>query len=177
MVQLLLPLQKINKKIFIIGLVIALVLVIVGGYFWLVKSGKISQINLGLLLAGLTQKKALESTENPAIGDLQITLPSASAKVNSYEETAEKGEGITHLARKALKEYLRDNQVNFNLTPEHKIYIEDYLQKKTGNQWLKIGEKVSFSNELISEAINRSQQLTSQQLENLTQYSNLVPNL
>jgi len=178
MVQLSLSLQKINKKILITGLIVILILAIIGVYFWLVKAGKISQIDLGLLLAGLTQRKTSELEKEAATaGELEINLPSSLSQGKIYEEVAEKGQGITHLARKALKEYLAENQANFNLTPEHKIYIEDYLQKKTGNQWLKIGEKVSFSSELILEAINKAQQLTPQQLENLTQYSNLVPNL
>jgi len=64
-----------------------------------------------------------------------------------------------------------------NLTPEHKIYIEDYLQKKTGDYWLQVGQKLTFSEELIKEAIEKAQTLTQQQLQNLAQYVKLVPEL
>jgi len=92
-----------------------------------------------------------------------------------FIEVAEAGEGITHLARRALKKYLQENPQDFEVTAEHKIYIEDYIQKKTGDGWLILGETLTFSEELIVEAINKDRQLTPDQLENLKQYSQLVP--
>jgi len=93
----------------------------------------------------------------------------------SYIEVAEWGEGITHLARRALKKYLQENPQDFEVTPEHKIYIEDYLAKKMGGGWLKLGESLEFSEDLIKEGIEKAENLTPEQLENLTQYSQLVP--
>jgi len=98
-------------------------------------------------------------------------------EAKKYVETAQKGEGLTHLARRVLKAYLAENPQEFKVTPEHKIYIEDYLAKKMGGGWLKLGEKVEFSEELIKEALQKAEKLTPQQLENLTQYSQLVPSL
>jgi hypothetical protein len=94
-----------------------------------------------------------------------------------YLETAQKGEGITHLARRALKEYLQEKTPDFQITPEQKIYIEDYLAKAKGNGWLKLGENVEFSQSLIQEAIGKAKTLTPEQLQNLTQFSQLVPGL
>lgn len=91
--------------------------------------------------------------------------------------TAEKGEGITHLARGALKQYLTQNEDRPDLTAEQKIYVEDYLQDHQGSHGLEIGEKVSFSKDLIKEAVNASQNLNQQQLNNITQYANQVPSL
>ena len=162
----------------ILGGSILLILVLIGGYFWLLKTGMISQLNLSALLAGLTQRKAVVGPNEAITSDsLSITLPSTVSQAGVYEEVAERGEGITHLARKALKRYLEKTQVSTELTKEHKIYIEDYLQKKTGDRLLQLGEKVSFSEEMIKEAISKAQQLTPQQLENLKQYSALVYNL
>ncbi len=98
-------------------------------------------------------------------------------RLEKYLETAAKGEGLTHLARRALRSYLKDHPLPFYLTPERKIYIEDYLAKKKGGGWLKLGQKVEFSQDLIKEAIEMSEQLTPSQLENLKQYSQLVPSL
>lgn len=92
-----------------------------------------------------------------------------------YEETAQKGEGITHLARRALKRYLTERGIN--LTPEQKLYAEDYIQKKTGNYWLKLGEKLTFSQDLIEEAIQKAQSLSPEALKNLTKFVKLVPAL
>ncbi len=99
------------------------------------------------------------------------------AEKGRYLETAAKGEGITHLARRVLKRYLQENPQNFEVTPEHKIYIEDYIAKSLGGRWLKIGEEVEFSQGLIEEALAKAQNLSPIQLQNLTQYSQLVPSL
>lgn len=115
----------------------------------------------------------------PAAAPTEETAEKVTEKVEAtrYIELAQKGEGITHLARRTLKGYLKDNPQSFNVTPEHKIYIEDELAKKMGGGGLKLGEKVEFSEELVKEAIQKAETLTPQQLENLTQYSQLVPSL
>jgi len=96
---------------------------------------------------------------------------------DSFIETAKKGEGITHLARRALKQYLQETGKDKELTKEHKIYIEDYLQNKTGAESLKVDETRSFSKILIKQAIQHSKQLTQKQLTQITPYANLVTNL
>ena len=94
---------------------------------------------------------------------------------NIYTETAEIGDGITHLARRALKDYL--SRENIKLSAEQKIYIEDYMQNETGTRSLGLGETVSFSRALVENAISQAQLLTDSQLQNLEQYSRLVPSL
>ena len=46
-----------------------------------------------------------------------------------------------------------------------------------GGGWLQLGEKVEFSEELVKEAIQKAETLTVEQLQNLTQYSQLAPSL
>jgi hypothetical protein len=124
-----------------------------------------------------------ETTSNEIIEDqshVTITEETSqggpiSQQGKEFKETAKDGEGITHLARKALSDYLKDKDLK--LSAEHKIYIEDYLQNRTGTHGLTLGEEVSFGEDLIQEAVSASQKLTDQQLENLKQYSNLVPSL
>lgn len=99
------------------------------------------------------------------------------AEQGKYTEKAEKGEGITHLARKALKRYLQEKNPGFKVTSEHKVYIEDYLAKKTGGRWLKLGETLEFSEDLIGEALAKAEKLSPEQLKNLEQFSQLVPTL
>jgi len=90
------------------------------------------------------------------------------SETNIYTETAQVGDGITHLARKALGKYLDEHGQNASvLTPAHKLFIEDYMQKATGNGWLQLGQKVTFSKVLIEKAIEASLQLTNAQLKNL----------
>lgn len=90
--------------------------------------------------------------------------------------SAQAGEGVTHLARKALAQYLVANPDSV-LTREHKIYIEDYIKDRTSNDFLEIGQSKTFSNDLIQEAIQASKALNQNQLKNLEQFSQLVPSL
>jgi len=94
-----------------------------------------------------------------------------------YQVQAASGDGVTHLARKAAKEYLNNNPDAAGLTKEHKIYIEDYLRKHVNQGKLKIGDSRSFSDSLIKEAISKSKQLNERQLNNLQRYSARVSNL
>ena len=164
----------------IFGVLIAvLALASIEMLIYLQKTGKMSQ-----LLSGLLGRLALEKETPPPTEEMPTELPveklseqflPPTPKV--YEEEADKGEGVTHLARKTLKEYLEETEMELDLTSEHKIFIEDYLQKKTGNKSLKLGEKITFSEELIVKAINEALKLTPEQLNNLKKYSTLVPEL
>lgn len=84
-------------------------------------------------------------------------------------KTAESGDGITHLAREALDEYLAST--GKTLSAEQMVYAEDYIQNKTGSEFLEIGQKLSFSIDLLSEAVEAAQQLEDWQIENLKQYT------
>lgn len=93
---------------------------------------------------------------------------------NSFIESAQAGDGVTHLARKALAHYLEKNP-DSALTNEHKIYIEDYMRKKVGFQGrVYVGTSVEFSKSLITEAIAASKNLNDSQLKNLQKYSQNV---
>ncbi len=88
-------------------------------------------------------------------------------------EVAGPGEGITHLARKALKKYMELDE-DIELQDEHKIYIEDYLKDMIGSEPLEIGDTIKFSVRDIVEAINASLLLSDAQIDNLSQYVLLV---
>ena len=95
----------------------------------------------------------------------------------SFIETAGKGDGTTKLARKALADYLEKNS-DSSLTPEHKIYIEDYLRKNINHKGaVHIGTSVEFSKDLISNAVSKSKTLSAGQLNNLHKYAIRVPSL
>jgi hypothetical protein len=88
----------------------------------------------------------------------------------SFVEQAERGDGATHLARRALAHTLEKNP-DSSLTAEHKIYIEDYLRKHVAQKQVHVGTSVEFSKSLINEAIAQSKTLNSHQLNNLKKYS------
>lgn len=168
--------SKTFQKILFGVLVAVLALATIGMLVYLERSGRISQLLTGLPFGFALREEAPPAlVEEVPIEKLTEEIVTSVPKV--YEKEAEEGEGITHLARKALNDYLTETKMEINLTPEHKIFIEDYLKDRTGERWLKPGEKVSFSEELIVQAINEALKLTPEQLNNLRQYSTLVSNL
>jgi len=121
----------------------------------------------------VTSEEAEELTaeEDGATENADIAASGSSETESSFIETAERGEGLTHLARHATSDYLEKN-ADSSLTVEHLIYIEDYLRKNVSHEGgVKIGTSVEFSKDLIREAITSSKNLTPNQLENLKQYS------
>jgi hypothetical protein len=131
-----------------------------------------------------TQQEAQPETEAPAETettapqDQQVTSTETSRETEtSFIEAAQRGEGTTHLARRALANYLEKNP-DSALTAEHKIYIEDYLRKNSGRQGgLAVGSSVEFSKDAIRGAIEKSKQLNDAQLQNLKKYSARVASL
>lgn len=121
-----------------------------------------------------------ESTPAPAIEKEPKTTPEpvstpATNDGQTITITAIKGDGLTHVARKALKEYLVSGSENLN--SEQKIYIEDYLRKHSTYKTVNPGEALAYSNDLVKTAIDKSKALTAAQLKNLEKYSKLVKNL
>ncbi len=88
----------------------------------------------------------------------------------AFVMVANHGDGRTHLARRALLGYLSVKSVD-GLTAAHKVFIEDYLQKAAGgSRYLTVGQSVSFSKDLIAQAITRAQNLNDAQLRNLQKF-------
>lgn len=98
-------------------------------------------------------------------------LPEVTVSLESYTEAAQAGDGTTHLARRAATRYLADKSLSYAVTNEHRIYIEDYVQKKIGAARLEVGDERSIPFALIEEAVNAAGQLTPRQFNNLSQYT------
>lgn len=116
------------------------------------------------------------TTDDTAVSKAQGSINKVPAEVSretegSFIETAMAGEGSTHLARRALMNYLEKNP-DSSLSAEHKIYIEDYLRKNVGHQGgVRAGSSIEFSKDLINKAIGQSKNLNDRQLNNLKKYS------
>lgn len=106
-----------------------------------------------------------------------VQAPVSQETEAGFIETAVRGDGTTHLARRALANYLEKNP-DSSLKIEHKIYIEDYLRKNVGKTGsLQVGESVEFSKTLVEQAITQAKQLNERQIQNLSKYVPLVPSL
>lgn len=145
------------------------------------QSGMISEIT------GDEEKATPDNTQTTEVkGDQETTKPkqeqvsstaTSQETDNSFVETAAPGDGTTKLARRALANYLEKNP-DSSLTPEHKIYIEDYLRKKVGYKGaVRVGTSVEFRKDLVQEAITKSKSLNENQLKNLHKYAVRVPSL
>lgn len=159
--------------------IVAVILAVVAIFVWY------QALNLGTNIQqvlddgtqGTTTTPQNPDTTTPA-GGTTSDQPSQSAG-RSYTQTAQKGQGVTHLARQALQSYLATAKPQITLSREHKIYIEDYLKdQKVGEiRHLDPGQQVAFSADAIQQGIELSQKLTPAQLQNLTQYANKVSGL
>lgn len=126
-----------------------------------------------------TQKQETAKAETATAPKTEEVTSAATSKEtgSSFVETAVRGEGSTHLARRALANYLEKNP-DSALTKEHKIYIEDYLRKNVGAKGaVHAGTQIEFSKDLIQKSIEQSKGLTESQLKNLQKYSARVSSL
>ena len=123
-----------------------------------------------------THSPAGEAPSDPMFGQGGPTFDIEQSD-RSYLLTANSGEGITHLARRALLKYVDDRDVQATLTDEHAVYIEDFVQNAKGDFWLDLGQQLTIELELIQDGIDASQSLSDAQLSNLTQFSSLVSSL
>lgn len=103
--------------------------------------------------------------------DRGTAIPAAEKTSQGYVEVAQAGDGITHLSRRATTRWLAENQTDYTVTDEHRIFIEDYIQNRLGTGGLEIGEQVTVSFDLVAEAVAAAQQLNDAQLKNLSQYT------
>lgn len=122
-----------------------------------------------------TPKTPEKSDDVKVNGDGQSTTSQETSE--AFVETAARGDSKTTLARMALRDYLEKNN-DSSLTAEHKVYIEDYLQKRLQHsKGVKVGEQISFSKTMIKDAVEKSKTLNDSQLKNLQKYSSRVSNI
>ena len=101
----------------------------------------------------------------------EVIISNSDDSGQKYTITAVAGEGITHLARHALDKYIQETGDGEDLSREHKIYVEDYLQNRTGDEAIEKGHQESFSEGLIKEAVTNARNLSSISIENLSKYT------
>lgn len=173
---------------------VAIVIVIAGGIYSYSKRSETSMLadsesEEGIILddeesieiSDEGEEASTEEAGEIAGADTQIVeavqVPESKETEGSFIETAARGNGSTHLARRALANHL-EKSPDSSLTKEHKIYIEDYLRKNVSFQGVVIpGTSIEFSKDLINSAIEKSKSLNENQLKNLEKYSALVTSL
>lgn len=120
---------------------------------------------------------AKEVTPTPAavdkatLAEASKSLPAEKKTDSAYVETAQKGDGLTHLARRSATRYLAEREAGYTVTNEHRVYIEDYIRKNMPKERVAIGAEKTISFDLIKQAVESAGKLSPQQLKNLTKYT------
>ncbi len=123
------------------------------------------------------EKTAVEQDQQSAKEVVKEVIESRSRQKEGVTVViAVPGDSKTTMARKATAEYITANNIT-GLTPAHKIYIEDYIQKATNATGIHSGTEIDFSNTLINSAIEQSRTLTSNQITHLNKYAQNVSGL
>lgn len=86
----------------------------------------------------------------------------------TIEKVVQSGQGLTHVARAVISEYLAQNFID--ISSEQKIYAETYLVNLIGRKPVNIGETITFQTSDVSKAVDESKYLTPYQLEAWGQY-------
>jgi hypothetical protein len=164
-----------GRGIFTVFLVVLFVLVAVGTFAYLQKTGRLTELKVNMFSSIGTDEIALEQDmegieeeEDLSIGITEQDIQQKETETEEkhepamvfpsqgkiYEETTREGEGITNLVRRAVKSYSEEN--NIEITSEHKVFVEDYVQNRIGNRILQIGETITITEDLIAEGMNKS---------------------
>lgn len=112
---------------------------------------------------------------SPSRRPASTPLPPASRTDSAYVEVAQRGNGVTHLARRATDRWLSENKAGYDVTKEHRIYIEDYIKDRLGRKPLQLGQTQAIPFDLIKDAVASAQKLSPQQLKHLSQYTHVLP--
>ncbi len=104
--------------------------------------------------------------------------PSDATNVGSEEsitETAGHGDGVTHLARRAVQQY--EEQNGLDLSAEQKLYAETVLKNQNYQPSLSVGETITFDGDILTDVVTEAQNLSPSQIEAWGAYTHLVPSL
>jgi len=84
------------------------------------------------------------------------------------EKIAQPRQGLTHLARAALAEFL--NSKGIALSPAQNLFAETYLVTKLNNRLVNAGDTVTFKVNDLTETLEKAQTLTPHQLQRWASY-------
>lgn len=145
-------------------------------------SGNKGQNELALTSPSASPETSGTPETSPSVSPVGAASPSATPSVapaarttdSEYIEVAQKGDGLTHLARRATTRYLADHKAEYTVTDEHRIYIEDYIRKHMEQGRVKVGTEKTVSFDLVQKALESAGKLTPKQLKNLTKYTSAL---
>jgi len=95
-----------------------------------------------------------------------------------YTFRAEPGDGVTHLARRAVANYLENNPDQAEkVTPAHKIYMETVLTRNNYQGSLDLEETVNFSESEVEQVVQDAIELPEDEVEDWQPYVSTVSSI
>lgn len=116
----------------------------------------------------VAENKTEETKKEEMSADIQKTETTITLK-------AQAGDGVTHLARKAIAEYTKDKDIK--LSKEQKLYAETVLKDKNYKHHLNSGQEIEFDVNSLSDTIQKAQNLSEKEIKAWSKYTHLVPSL
>lgn len=122
----------------------------------------------------LRQKMQMAATEAHAkTFEKAIAAGVEGLKEKDFTEVAQKGEGLTHIARKLIADYLTQREAlglaDPKMEPGQLVYAEDLLRKTVlgGDSVVKIGDNFKLKGDRIWDVLLKAKELNQEQIENL----------
>lgn len=122
-------------------------------------------------------EEVVDETEKSEIQSEEIVTENTDIQKSETQITikANAGDGVTHLARKAIAEYSKDKEIN--LSKEQKIYAETVLKNEYYQHHLSLAQEIDFELSDLEDTIQDAQNLSEKEIKAWSKYSNLVPSL
>ena len=134
---------------------------------------RFSSLHERLVIDSIIRSITVFEPQSFSVWNPSCTVP----ELSQIEVSVERGEGMTHIARKAVQQYTTFADLKelprkpLYLLPEEKVFAEDYLVKHLESRsTLYEGNKIIISCSLVEEATMRARALTIEQRENLGSY-------
>jgi uncharacterized protein YpmB len=118
------------------------------------------------------QDEAVKTENESKNNDISVYIQKTDSAITVK---ARIGDGVTHLARNAVSEYIKDK--NISLSKEQRLYAETVLKNTYYQKSLTVGQDISFSLDNLSDTVQKAQNLTEGQIHAWSKYTASVPSL
>lgn len=118
------------------------------------------------------QDEAVKTENESKNNDISVYIQKTDSAITVK---ARIGDGVTHLARNAVSEYIKDK--NISLSKEQRLYAETVLKNTYYQKSLTVGQDISFSLDNLSDTVQKAQNLTEGQIHAWSKYTAFVPSL
>lgn len=119
-----------------------------------------------------TESEAISDEDGQEVATDNTDIQKSETKITIK---ANAGDGVTHLARKAVAEYSKDKEIT--LSKEQKIYAETVLKNKYYKHHLNLSQELEFEISDLAETVEKAQNLSEKEIQAWSKYTHLVPSL